>query len=48
MMHELFSSNNIIAKHDSLLMVEDKKEDISGSYFIFLNNSNAKGFMMSK
>jgi hypothetical protein len=41
MMQKLFSSNDSRAKHNSLLMLEDEKEDISRSFYISLNNSNA-------
>jgi hypothetical protein len=41
MMQKLFSSNVSTAKHNSLLMLEDEKEDISRSFYISLNNYNA-------
>jgi hypothetical protein len=41
MMQKLFSSNDSTAKHNSLVMLEDEKEDISWSFYISLNNSNA-------
>jgi hypothetical protein len=33
MMQKLFSSNDSSAKHNSLLMLEDEKEDISRSFY---------------
>jgi hypothetical protein len=41
MMQKLFSSNDSTAKHISLFMLEDENEDISRSFYISLNNSNA-------